>query len=133
MVAVERYPRVGPFRLDVRGGHDSVLLVAYHDLAGDGPSADDPRFEYEGNPIDLSGGETVGDIAFALTDPVDPSLSALAPEDQKTGDEVPGEGGKGPPEAPPEPEAPTGEPGADPTGNAAPGEAAPAEGSEEEG
>ena len=138
VVAVERYPRIGPFRMDVRGGHDSVLLVAYHDLAGDGPSADDPRFEYEGNPIDLTVGETVSDISFALVEPVDPTLSALAPDDQKT-EELPGEGGDGPPEgaepqpidAPGGPDAP--EADADPTGNAAPSEAAQAEGSDEAG
>ena len=121
VVAVERYPRVGPFRLDVRGAHDSVLLVAYHDHAGDGPSADDPRYEYEGNPLDLSSGDTVSELVFTLATPVDPTLSALAPDDQQPDVEVPGEGGAGPPE------------GVDPTGNAAPSEAAQAEGSEESG
>jgi|GEM_PF-5073229 len=140
VVAVERYPRVGPFRLDVRGTHDSVLLVAYHDLAGDGPSADDPRFEYAENPVDLSSGETVSELVFVLSEPVDPERSALAPEGATPGPddaprnegaehsgEVAADEGAGPAEAASQ------EGGGEPTQNAAPGEEAASSASEDGG
>lgn len=53
VVANERYDAPGEFRLVVRGEHESVDIVVYLDVDGDGPSQGDFRYEFEGNPIAL--------------------------------------------------------------------------------
>jgi hypothetical protein len=67
VVANERYEEPSEFRLVVRGEHKSVDIFVYL-IAGDsGPGAGDTRFEYPGNPVELS---EDGDTVFEIKDMV---------------------------------------------------------------
>jgi hypothetical protein len=60
VVANERYDAPGEFRLVVRGEHESIDIIVYLDVDGDGPSQGDFRYEYVNNPIALN--PTMGEI-----------------------------------------------------------------------
>ena len=93
VVANERYPKPGQFRLVIRGAHESVDLIVYVDEDDDGPTARDLRYEYEGNPVMLADGERIEGLVITVK------------EEQITGEGEAGEAGNAPP-----PEAPaTGE------------------------
>jgi len=72
VVANERYDAPGEFRLVVRGEHESVDVIVYLDVDGDGPSQGDLRYEYPGNPISLNpeAGEVVeiGGLELSVVD-----------------------------------------------------------------
>ena len=72
VVANERYDAPGEFRLVVRGEHESVDVIVYLDVDGDGPSQGDLRYEYPGNPIPLNpeAGEVVeiGGLEISVVD-----------------------------------------------------------------
>jgi len=86
VVANERYPKPGDFRLVIRGDHESVNLVVYVDLDEDGPTAGDLRYEYEGNPVMLAEGERIEGLVINVKDE-DPAT--LEPE--TTGEVPPAE------------------------------------------
>jgi hypothetical protein len=66
VVANERYPKPGQFRLVIRGAHESVDLIVYVDVDDDGPTAGDLRYEYEGNPVMLADGERIEGLVITV-------------------------------------------------------------------
>ncbi len=100
VVANERYDAPGEFRLVVRGEHESVDIVVYLDVDGDGPSQGDFRYEYVNNPIALN--PVVGEVVEIL------GLELLVVDDGQAADGgVPSEAtplveGEGQPPVPPE-------------------------------
>ena len=68
VVANERYPKPGQFRLVIRGAHESVDLIVYVDVDDDGPTAGDLRYEYDGNPVMLADGERIEGLVITVKD-----------------------------------------------------------------
>ena len=66
VVANERYPKPGQFRLVIRGNHESVDLIVYVDVDDDGPTAGDLRYEYDGNPVMLADGERIEGLVITV-------------------------------------------------------------------
>ncbi|GEM_PF-2938607 len=102
VVGMERYEQPGPFRIAVRGDFETVDLIVYVDVDGDGPSAGDLRVEYAGNPISVAGVEVVEGLTVDLAAA---EAQDGTPKDAE-GDEPAGEGEQTPPpEGEPDPTA----------------------------
>jgi hypothetical protein len=99
VVANERYPKPGQFRLVIRGAHESVDLIVYLDVDDDGPTAGDLRYEYDGNPVMLAEGERIEGLVITVK------------EEQITAVDEAGDAGTAPP---PDEAAPEGDPPAAP-------------------
>jgi hypothetical protein len=93
VVANERYPKPGQFRLVIRGAHESVDLIVYVDVDDDGPTAGDLRYEYDGNPVMLADGERIEGLIITVKDTqtteVDEAGDAPAPEAPSLGEDPP--------------------------------------------
>ncbi len=98
VVANERYPKPGQFRLVIRGNHESVDLIVYVDVDDDGPTAGDLRYEYDGNPVMLADGERIEGLVITVK------------EDQTIAVDEAGEAGEAGNAPPPEAAAPEGDP-----------------------
>ena len=59
-LTVARFKSPGPFELLLPAGTEAVNLSVILDLKGDGPSAEDPKAAFEGNPLTISGSEVEG-------------------------------------------------------------------------
>lgn len=55
-----RFKSPGPFEMFLPAGSTSVQLVAVLDVKSDGPDRADPKGEYSGNPLQVSGTEVQG-------------------------------------------------------------------------